>query len=434
MSPLAKKKFKFDYTWVIVACCFLTIATSLGFCSSTKQLFLKPVTDALNVSRDVYSLNTTFRYAAAALLNLCFGTLISKLRIRWMLLIGFVALVASNVMYALAENVILIYAGGVLLGIGLAFLGSTTISYIIQARCPNNTGTVLGFVLAANGFGGAIAIKVLDPIIGKSVFGFRNAYWLIALSLAIVGAMVVILYREKPGYTPPAKKAKKARGNAWEGFTFAEARKRKYFIPTAICLFLTGFVLAGINGISLTHMKESVGEAKESFITNAWAFHSLALMVSKFITGFLYDKKGLRFCFLICQGTAVIVMIALALVNSSTFGLSMAVVYAIGSSLALPLETVGVSLAVGDIFGTRDYAKILGLMTALVQVGFATGEPLMNRLYVIFGNYKPAIIVGTVAIALVSISFQIIIAVAHKDRKKVLTQRAAAAEAATVEA
>lgn len=436
MSPLTRKKF--DYKWVIVGCCFAMMAVSMGFCSSTKQLFVEPVTEVLGIKRGVYALNTTFRYITNALVNLMFGTLLAKLGVRKMLLVGFVALIGCNILFATAQNVLMIYVGGMLLGFGLALCGSTTISYIIHSRFNGgNVGTVMGFTLAANGFGGAIAVKVIDPIIGNyqtNPNGFRNAYWLIALLIAIVGALVLILYREKKdGFTPPAKKQKKARGNTWDGLTFAEAKKKPYFLLTMLCLFLTGFVLAGINGISLVHMKAAVvTDANKAFIVSVWAFHSIALMFSKFLMGFLYDKCGLRIAFFICQGTAVIVMIALALVNNSPFGLAMGVVYAIFSSLALPMETVGVSLAVGDIFGSRDYAKILGMMTAVMSVGFAVGDPIMNAIYDWRGTYLDAIWIAVFAIALVSIGFQIVIAIAHKDREKILAERAAAAVEETV--
>lgn len=407
----------------------------MGFCSSPKQLFVEAVTEVLDIPRSVYALNTTFRYAAVAAINLFFGSILMKLGVRKMIALGFASLVLSNILYAVAQSVWVIYAGAVCLGIGIALVGSTTVSYIIHSRCKNNVGTVLGFCLAANGFCGAIAMKVLAPIIGDHTVnpnGYRNAYWLVTAILTVVGILVTILYKNAPGgeSAANAKKQKKARGNVWEGFAFDEAKRKSYFIPTAVCLFLIGFVLSGINGISLVHMKANVGAANQDFIVSVWAFHSLALMFSKFITGFIYDKRGLRVCFLICQGTAVIVMTALALVNESTLGLVLAVVYAIFSSLALPMETVGVSLAVGDIFGSRDYAKILGLMTSLVSVGFAVGDPIMNAVYDLMGSYTVAIWIAVAAIATASVGFQIIITAAHKDREKTLAERAAAAAAA----
>ena len=52
-EAVQEKKRKFDYTWVIVACCFLMMFVSMGFCSSPKQLFVEPVTEVLGIPRGV---------------------------------------------------------------------------------------------------------------------------------------------------------------------------------------------------------------------------------------------------------------------------------------------------------------------------------------------------------------------------------------------
>ena len=52
-STLDRKNKKFDYTYVIIALCFLTVCITLGFCSSPTSLYLVPVQNALNVDRTV---------------------------------------------------------------------------------------------------------------------------------------------------------------------------------------------------------------------------------------------------------------------------------------------------------------------------------------------------------------------------------------------
>lgn len=415
----ANKK-KFDYTWVVILCCFLMVFTGLGFCSSPKQMFLKAVTEALEIPRSLYSFNTSFRYATLAIMNMFFGTLVYKFKPRKLIALGFACLIASTLLYAMADNVILIYVGGALLGAGLCFTSSTMASYVINARCPNNTGTILGFVLASNGLGGALAMQILSPIINSHTFGYRNAYYVVAIVLAAVGTLVTVLYKDAPNVIPTKSKTKKVRGQGWEGITFQEAKKKNYFIPTAVCLFLTGFVLSGINGVSVAHMEDC--GVDPAFVKNIWSIHSLVLMGSKFLVGLLYDRKGLRTCLLVCQGTAVVVMISLALVSGSPFGVAMSVVYSIGSALALPLETIGVSLVIGDIFGNKEYAKFLGLMSALNSVGFAVGDPIMNAVYDTLGSYTLAIWIAVGVIAVVAVAFQVIVTIAHKDREKILTQ------------
>lgn len=417
---MKKLNKKFDYTWVIVFCCFMMVFTALGFCSSPKQLFLKAVTEALHIPRSLYSFNTSFRYATMAIMNILFGTLVYKFKPRKLIAFGFACLTISTLLYAVADNVVLIYLGGIFLGAGLCFTANTMASYVINARCPNNTGTILGFVMASNGLGGALAMQILDPIIESGKFGYRNAYYLVAIILTVVGVLVTVLFKDAPNVIPTQKKVKKTRGQGWEGISFAEGKKKAYFIPTAICLFFTGFVLSGINGISVVHAKDS--GLDPTFVANMWSIHSLVLMGSKFLVGFMYDKKGLRTCLLICQVTAVISLISLTLLGNNTLGVTMWVVYAIGSTLALPLETIGVSLVTGDIFGNKEYGKYLGLMSALNSIGFAVGDPVMNAVFDAFGSYTIAIWIAVGVIAVTSIAFQLIVTVAHKDRKKILAQ------------
>lgn len=418
MDRLNKKKF--DYTWVIVFCCFMMVFTGLGFCSSPKQLFLKAVTEALEIPRSLYSFNTSFRYATLAVMNILFGTLVYKFKPRLLIALGFTSLVVSTLLYAIADNVILIYLGGIFLGAGLCFTANTMASYVINARCKKNTGTILGFVMASNGLGGAVAMKILDPIIESGRFGYRNAYYLVAVILVAVGILVTVLYKDAPNAVPAQKKVKKARGQGWDGITFAEGKKKSYFIPTAVCLFFTGFVLSGINGVSVAHAKDS--GLDPTFVTDMWSIHSLVLMGSKFLVGFMYDKRGLRTCLLICQVTALVSLISLALLTHSTLGAAMWVIYAIGSTLALPLETIGVSLVTGDIFGNKDFGRYLGLMSALNSIGFAVGDPLMNLVYDTLGSYKLAIWIAVGVIAAVSVAFQFVVTSAHKDRAKILAE------------
>ena len=418
MNRLDKKQS--NYPWMVIICAFLMVFTGLGFCSSPKQLFLKAATEALEIDRTWYSFNTTFRYAALAVMNLLFGTLVYKVKPKILIAIGFGCLTISTLMYAIATNVILIYLGGLLLGVGMCFTANTMASYIINARCKKNTGTILGFVMASNGLGGALAMQILDPIIESHRFGYRNAYLLVALILVAVGAFVVIFYKDEKNAPPAQRKTKKARGQGWDGLTYAEGKKKTYFYPTAVCLFMTGFVLSGINGVSVAHAKDS--GLDPAFVTDMWSVHSLVLMGSKFFVGFMYDKAGLRTCLLICQVTALIVLTALALVVLPPIASAMWVIYALFSSLALPLETIGVSLVVGDLFGNKEFGKYLGVMSALNSIGFAVGDPVMNVVYDTMGSYTIAIWIAVGVIAVVTVGFQFILNVAHRDRARILAE------------
>jgi MFS family permease len=419
-------KRKLDYQWVIIVTCFIMEFVALGFCSSNKSLYLSAITEALDIKRSLFSINDSIRYMTTAVINLFFGAMLHKLGARKMVAIGFGALIASMQFYAHAESVFGFYFGGFLLGLGLALCTTTMISSIIRRWVKKNTGTVLGFVLAANGLGGALAAQIVTPIIYEegNPFGYRNAYHLITAILAVVGIVAVIFLRNHPKDSNPSdsvgqKKAPRCGG--WIGIDYEEVRKKPYFYMALVCVFLTGMVLQGVNGASAAHMKDVGLDA--GYVATVLSMHSIALMIFKFSTGVLYDKFGLRISMIICDIAALVVMVLLALVTNSPEGRVYAMIYGIFSALALPLETIMLSLITTDLFGNKSFDKILGIISALNTAGYAVGTPLMNWCYDAFGSYVPFIWVCVGIISVVTIMYQLIITIAAKERKKILAAR-----------
>ena len=291
-----RKSGRFDYKWVVVGICFLTVMITLGFCSSTKSLYLDVVTEKLGINRSLFSLNDTFRFIANAIVNLFFGTLVFKFGTKKLMLAGLLCLSGSMVCYALANSLFLFYLGGVLLGIGFSWTGTTMIGCVIGKWCKENRGTIMGAVLAANGLGGAIAIQILSPIIEAGGESYRNAYVISGLAVLFVGILLFLFMREAPKNCTETKtvhKKKRGRGEPWPGIPYDKAKTTPYFYIALTCIFLTGFCLQGITGIAKAHMRD-VGLSAE-YVAYALSFHSLALAGFKFLTGFVYDKLGLRF-------------------------------------------------------------------------------------------------------------------------------------------
>lgn len=419
------KKRSLDYTWVIIIICFFMELICLGFCSSNKSLYLNAITEALGIKRGLFSINDSCRYVSTAIINLFFGTLVHKFGSKKMIMFGFLALIASMLTYSYGTNIFVFYIGGCLLGIGLAFTTTTMISSIIKRWCRTNTGKILGFVLAANGLGGAIAAQIVTPIIYEegNPFGYRNAYRLVALILLVLAVVVFIFFKDKQTDIPAKKVPKKrSRGEGWVGMDFAAAKKRPYFYLTIFCVFITGMTLQGSTGIYASHMKDVGLDA--AHIATILSVHSLCLTAFKFLAGVSYDRFGLRVTTLICDITAVIVTFMLSLITNSPIGLIIAFIYGIFSSLALPLETIMIPLITGDIFGNKSFDRLLGLMMAFNQLGYAVGAPVTNVCYDAFGTYNPIFYIFSFLMLTVTVMLQFIISASNKDRKKIETENA----------
>jgi MFS family permease len=126
---------KADYKWVIVVLCFMMVFVCLGFCSSNKSLYTFAITGALGIPRSSFSLNDSCRFITTAIVNMFFGSLVSKFGTKKLICAGFVSLILSCLAYSVATNVFVIYLGGCLLGIGLAWTTTTMVGCVVNKWC-----------------------------------------------------------------------------------------------------------------------------------------------------------------------------------------------------------------------------------------------------------------------------------------------------------
>ena len=410
-------KRKLDYKWVILACAFTMVFICLGFCSGNKGMYLTAITEALGIKRSLFSINDSCRFISTAIINLFFGSLVARFGIRKMVGFGFAALIASMLIYAFAENIFVFYIGGTLLGIGLAFTTTTIAGSVVRRWFKKDVGRYTGIVFAANGIGSAMAAQIISPIINdeSNPFGYRNSYLLMTAVLLVAGVLVVSLLREWPQNEEMVKvdqPKKKARGVTWRGTPYDTVKRRPYFWLSAICVFLTGFVLQGISSVYIAHMKDVGIDA--GYIATVASVYALALTGSKLLVGLLYDRFGLRVILIVCELSAVVAYALLAFLDTSAVGLVLAMIFGILYAVALPLETLVIPLITNDLFGAASYDKILGIMTAMNYTGYALGNPLVNLSYDIFGTYKPVLLFFSALMIPICIVFQFVVRAANQ--------------------
>ncbi|MBE6787293.1 MAG: MFS transporter [Ruminococcaceae bacterium] len=417
------KSKRFDYKWVIAAVSFLMVLVTMGFCSSNKSVYIGAITEANGISRSMFSFNDSFRFLSTAIVNIFFGTLIEKFGAKKLVLAGFVALIFSALCNSVASNIAVFYLGGIFLGIGLSFTTTAMVSCMVNKWFKENKGTIMGAILAANGLGGALAAQIVYPIIYEenNMFGYQNAYRLVALILFVTAIIVFVFLKEQPeSQEKTAFKVakKKPKGESWIGLEYSKVKKLKIYHLTLICVFITGFMLTAINGVAAAHLRDV--DLNANYIALILSLHSIALTVFKFLTGFLYDKLGLRITTAVCCVASIITMFSLVLSSNTTSGKVYAMIWGIISSLALPLETVMIPLFVSDLFGEKAFNKILGILMTVNTFGFALGSPVINVAYDLLGSYKSAFFACGILMILVTLIMQYVITKAHKIRKDFL--------------
>lgn len=415
MDELKKEK-KSNYSRVIIATCALMLFVGLGFCSSSKGIFLNPILHNTGLDRGPYAFSDSFRYITTAVVNIFFGVLIVKLGVKMLVGLGFLALSGSMVLYAVSNQLWSFYIAGALLGLGLAWTTTTMVGYIINKWVSKNRGTVMGFILATNGLGGALAVNVFTPIIESGATGYKTAYFIIAMVVALVGVITVLFIKDKKAETDETVK-KEPKGDNWVGIDTKTAFKKPYFFWAMVGIFITGLVLQSITGVFHAHMENvKIETGLRTIITTVSMF---ILTCTKFLVGFVYDKKGLRLTMTITFICSILAMVSLAFIEPTPFGNALCFIYVILADTALPLETIMLPIYAGDLFGRKDYPKFLGLCVSVNTAGYALGSPIMGFVYDAFGSYVPAFFVGAGLMLVTIVIMQFVLNSANKEKIRV---------------
>lgn len=412
-QKLAERK---GYEWVVYALCFLMIFCGLGFLSTSRGIYLAPITEALGISRGAFSIGDSFRYITSTIVNFFFGFMVSRFGTKKLMCAGLASLIIAVVLNAVTNHVVGFYLSGVFIGIGYSWTTTSMVACVVAKWCKKNIGTVMGIILAANGIGGAFATVIFTPIINGSVFGYRKSYFIVAATFAVILLLVLLLYKDKN--SSETDKGKSAKKTYWEGISLDKLVKMPYFYVTMICVFFMGIVLQGVSSSFAAHLKDC--KLDSGFITMVISLHSVCLAGSKVVSGFIYDKFGLRVNVIVCGAAALTALFSFAFISTSVVGYVLAFVASVMFALALPLETVMLPLFAGNLFGMKSYSHLVGIIASVAYAGFAVGVPLMGMIYDVFGSYFYGAIVSIVIMFAVTLVFQFVISSSNKIKKEIL--------------
>ena len=410
-------KKKFNYAYVIIIVCALMVFVGLGFSSSSKKAFLNSILSYnTSISKALYGFSDTFRYATTTIVNVFFGSLIVKFGLKKLVGAGFIALTLSMLFYAISTTVIGFYLAGVFLGLGVAWTTTTMVGYIINKWCTKNKGTILGITLATNGFGASLATMVFGPIAEATPTGYKTVYFIFTIIVFAIGVISVIFLKDKTITEPQIENTndKKQRGSDWTGIDTKSAYKKPYFYLCLISVFLTGIALQSITTIDAMHM--AIIGVPSSVYTPLMSAGMFILAFSKFFTGFLYDRLGLRPTITISFLAAIVSLTTLCLItaDSSAFACGF---YFILVDVALPLETIILPIYASDLFGKKDYTKFLGIVISANTLGQSLGSPIMGLCFDIWGNYSVALYLGTILMAIAMLLMQYVVTASNKEKR-----------------
>ena len=94
----------------------------------------------------------------------------------------------------------------------------------------------------------------------------------------------------------------------------------------------------------------------------------------------------------------------------------MAYGYAVVSTVALPLETIMIPLITAELFGRKNYAQMLGIVSALNTAGFSVGPPVINFIFDSLGTYVPVFWTYLIMMTGITLAFRYVFRAVQKSR------------------
>ncbi len=188
----------FFYGWYIVGVGFLSYLVCAFTFSSTLSVFVRPMTEELQVSRGTFSLLRTGEIIIGGLLAPWIGPLVDRSSGRWLMAVGALAAGAGFLLLSqirefwqfLLLRWILITAGG-------AFMCSMVVTVTISRWFVRKRGRALAIATLGQG-----VAKVCIPLVAASLFvwlGWRGTWAVFGLlTLALVVGPALIFMRRRP--------------------------------------------------------------------------------------------------------------------------------------------------------------------------------------------------------------------------------------------
>ena len=379
---------------VIASMCGLMVGTGAILIFAT-SVFLRPVSAELGITRGDLSGALLVATLFTAISCPIVGWLVDRYGARKLMLAGLplYALCVAGFGFMQAQPFWVI---PLLYGL-LGFIGGlqTPIpyAYVVNRWFDRQRGLALGIATAGVGLGVALLPPYLAWMIGA--FGWRQAYWGLAITVLVLAWLPVVLFVREPGLGEAEAQrgvAVAAPGTELPGDEASTAFKTRRFWALTIAFFLA---VVAING-TLTHiiplmMDRGIQLQQAAFI---FSFAGYAIILGRIIAGWCLDRIWGPYVAIVFF---VIPMIGIALLGTGDTSLAVAGAVLCGAGIGAEIDLM--AFFVSRYFGLKAYGRIYGLMFAIFNIGTGLGPALSGKAFDAYHSYSQIFTVYGVLLA-----------------------------------
>ena len=379
------ERSKFHYAWIVFAVTVLmNFFYSIVF--NTFALYAASILEGNpEFTRTTYSLIPTLHSVFATVFLLSYGKIVEKIKFRGVILLGGLGVALGYLIYSFASTPIVFYIGAIFVGMYPAFCSSSTTGALINRWFGKLNTTLLSISMAIGGFGGTLGAI----IVGKwlTAMGYAGSMRYMAIIAVVITLVVVFFVRNDPQEKKtsilwPSEVDKAATSQEERaGYTAKQAMKTYSF--WAIMLFFVLFAAAFYSIYANVSLYMADLGWKPEVYAPIFGIISTANVFVMFLGGYATDKIGPRWTILILSIVFAVICFILGF-TTPTVG-SMYLVCALIGVCWLFAKVLHTPLAL--VFGNRDSATIIPLLTAAITIGATIGIPIANVIYDATNSY-----------------------------------------------
>ncbi len=377
-----------NYRWVILVASFVGLAFAYGLLYSF-GVFLKPLQEDLGWTRDMVSWVPSLFMLFLCLTGPVAGWVADKYGPRFIVafggfLIGLGLILASRV--STPWHLYIYYSLFVGVGVGCC---ASSIMPTAMRWFPTRIGTIAGIVAC----GSSVGVMIMAPLATRAIsaYGWRTSCLVIGFCAAIL--IVVALILRKPVIQSAASTAAQ-NAPQMQGLTLKQAlRTRPMWLLFAMFVLAYGAFMMVQYHVS-AHAQD-IGQSKTLAATLLSVIAGVGI-AGRLLGGTSSDKLGKR---AVLGFALALQAVTLALLPSATSAWSLyafAAAWGLGYGLWTPLT----ASIVGEIFGLRYMASILGVLGMEYGIGGTIGPSLAGYIFTSSGSYDTAFYLGAAAMGL----------------------------------
>ncbi len=413
------------YGWKLLAAVFVIMFFCGGFGYFVLTLFVTELEREFGWDRTVMSNMAAMCGVLSALFAPLVGTSMERFGARLTMATGALLYVMAQLVLALMTGKRMLFTGGIMAGIGLAFCTIVPGQTLMTFWFHRYRGIAMGIMMMGYGVGAVVLMPLTSLLITHA--GWRWSFGVIGITVFVVAIPSILIFiRSKPsdiGFLPdgisPEEADESTQDKALSGVSVKRAVTSLAFRLLLLIYVLQIFGQA-MMGLHFVPFMEGIGFTLQQG-TSFWVLAIVVGITGTVLFGWLGDRFSVKRLvalvgLLFAVGVAILELCLIRLEMTSKVPLvSFAVCYGLGVGGAAPL----MPMFVGWCFGQRHFSRILGLLLVGLAIGTVSGPTSAGWIFTKTGSYEIAFVICSAAFAL---TFILALMVSRKGLEEEFTE------------